>query len=402
MLSNYYSVQSDHDPYLVGGNSGYLGSSTAPGSISAQQADPVGSGALRFTNGSAGTSYGHNERGAILSTSTFPTGAGIQVTFKTVTYHGDSRGAGGDGADGISFFLQDGAQAPGLGAFGGSLAYSCSNNNTPHDGLMGGYIGLGIDEYGNFLNGSALVAGYSGTNVATGDNSAYGYGYKPGRIGLRGAGSISFAALTAAYGTDPGSTSLPYYPLSLSTTCLNTGGVYNSADGNCIDICSAGSTYDAVTGVCNKACTGSAVYSSGLDTCNSCTTGTYNNTTVQCVAAVCPAAGYATGTYNSGTGQCTNSCPTGYTLTGTNCYPTGMVYGSGYYCPAGFRPRVQQRHLCLLPHRALLYRGILLPLRPDHQRDELLSDQSFAQRHVLLSLRPNHQRHVLLSDRRLS
>ena len=52
----------------------------------------MGSGALRFTNGSAGTTYGHNERGAILSTSTFPTGAGIQVTFKTVTYHGDSRG----------------------------------------------------------------------------------------------------------------------------------------------------------------------------------------------------------------------------------------------------------------------------------------------------------------------
>ena len=56
--------------------------------------------------------YGFNERGAILSSSTFPTGAGIEVTFKTVTYHGNSGGAGGDGADGISFFLQDGSQAP--------------------------------------------------------------------------------------------------------------------------------------------------------------------------------------------------------------------------------------------------------------------------------------------------
>ena len=80
----------------------------------------------------------------------------MQVTFKTITYHGDSGGAGADGADGISFFLQDGSQAPGLGAFGGSLAYSCSNTNTPHDGLIGGYIGLGIDEYGNFLNGTNL------------------------------------------------------------------------------------------------------------------------------------------------------------------------------------------------------------------------------------------------------
>ena len=108
---------------------------------------PAGSGALRFTNGSvnSGTthSYGHNERGAILSASTFPTGAGLQVTFKTITYHGDSGGAGADGADGISFFLQDGSQPPGLGAFGGSLAYSCSNSNTPHDGLRGRIHRLG-------------------------------------------------------------------------------------------------------------------------------------------------------------------------------------------------------------------------------------------------------------------
>ena len=48
---------------------------------------------------------------ASLSSSTCPTGAGIQVTFKTVTYHGDSGGAGADGADGISFFLQDGSDA---------------------------------------------------------------------------------------------------------------------------------------------------------------------------------------------------------------------------------------------------------------------------------------------------
>ena len=165
IMQSYYNAQSDHDPYLVGGYAGYLGSATAPASFTP---DPDGFGALRFTNGSVGTSYGHNERGAILSADTFPTNAGISVTFKTVTYHGDSRGAGGDGADGISFFLQDGAQTPGLGAFGGSLAYSCSNANPPYDGLYGGYIGLGIDEYGNFLNGATLMPGYTGTNTVTG------------------------------------------------------------------------------------------------------------------------------------------------------------------------------------------------------------------------------------------
>ncbi len=80
---------------------------------------------------------------------------------------------------------------------------------------------MGIDEFGNFLNGTNLVPGYTGTNNATGDNSAYGYGYKPGRIGLRGAGSISWAALNGAYGTDPNNAAKPYYPASLATTYSN-------------------------------------------------------------------------------------------------------------------------------------------------------------------------------------
>ena len=162
--------------------------------------DTSGSGALRFTNGSPG---GYHQNGAIVldPAQAFPTNKGVQVTFTTVTYRGDSGGAGGDGADGISFFLMDGSVAPDLGAFGGSLAYTCSNtNNDPtlrpdgtqrgYDGLVGAYLGLGIDEYGNFLNGSNPLTGYNG------DNTASGYGYV--RIASacaapatsRGAGSI--------------------------------------------------------------------------------------------------------------------------------------------------------------------------------------------------------------------
>ena len=356
VLLSYYNTAANADPYLVGGNSGFLGSATAPGSPSGQQPDPVGSGALRFTNGSqniAGTyRYGHNERGAILSKDTFPTNAGIQVTFKTITYHGDSGGAGGDGADGISFFLQDGSQPPGLGAFGGSLAYSCANNNIPYDGLTGGYIGLGIDEYGNFLNGTNLVVGYTGTNVATGDNSAYGYGYKPGRIGLRGAGNVSMSGLTTAYGSDPSDSTKPYYPASLITSCSITGGTYSSASNNCINVCSAGSSYYAPGNVCNKACTAGGVYDSGTNTCqscaavsgtysggqctntNSCAVGTYFAGTASC--NTCPATGYATGTYSSG--NCIRSCPTGYTYNATApgyCVPTGGTFNAGNYCPSG-------------------------------------------------------------------
>jgi type IV pilus assembly protein PilY1 len=217
-LSGYYTTAQDNDPALTGGNLGYLGAASAPGSFASVVSDPVGFGALRFTNGAP---YGHFERGAILSANTFSTGSGLQVTFKTVTYLGDGGGAGKDGADGISFFLMDGSKAAGIGATGGSLAYSCSNKNANYDGLNGGYIGLGIDEFGNFLNGANLAPGYTGSNTATGDNSAFGYGYKPGRIGMRGAGSISWAALSApypaGYGTYKGS-GYPYYPSSLATT----------------------------------------------------------------------------------------------------------------------------------------------------------------------------------------
>lgn len=236
VLATYYVNQPDHDQYLVGGKSGFLGSSTPPSNPAGQVADPViggvGYGALRFTNGYP---YGHNENGAIISKDTFGTGQGIQVTFKTVTYEGDSGGAGNDGADGLSFFLLDGSKQTGIGAFGGSLAYSCSNSNPNYDGINGGYIGLGIDEYGNFLNGTNLVSGYTGPNPATGDNTAYGYGYKPGRIGMRGAGSVSWKALNDAYGSDPNNSSKPYYPSSLSIaerqaavqhTCA-TGHLYN-------------------------------------------------------------------------------------------------------------------------------------------------------------------------------
>ena len=207
--------------------------------------DPTGSGALRFTNGYPG---GYHQNGGILSTAAFPTGQGISVTFKTVTYHGDSGGAGGDGADGISFFLMDASQlnaaaitgvsgdGNGLGAWGGSLGYSCSNTNGPpsgtYNGLIGGYVGLGIDEYGNFLNGVNLVSGYGGTNSATGDNTASGYGYKPNRIGLRGAGSISWGWLNANYPT--------YYPSLLAGTAAQ----YNAVQATC----RAGAVVNAANG----------------------------------------------------------------------------------------------------------------------------------------------------------
>lgn len=148
-----------------------------------RSADAAGSGALRLTDAV------NNQHGGILSNFTFPSGSGIQVTFTTYTY-------GGTGADGINFFLMDGSTTPTVGGTGGSLGYSCSNVNSGYNGVIGGYIGLGIDEYGNYLN--------------PGDNTKTGPGFKAGRIGLRGAGNVNWDWLNQNYPT--------YYPSLVSSS----------------------------------------------------------------------------------------------------------------------------------------------------------------------------------------
>ena len=229
------------DTKLVGGSAG-----TATGGVTTQALDPLlptPSGALRFTNGSTCTSpgsgcvNGYDERGAIVSANTFNASQGVQITFKTVTYRGSGSGTGTasgyDGADGIGFFLINGALSPtaptynGTGSVGGSLGYTCSNTNAPYDGLIGAYLGLGIDEFGNFLNGATLEPGYTssgGTNTVSGtfgDNTSLGYGYKANRIGLRGAGNVSWNYLSTTYPT--------YYPTStLNTTQLQQTAVQNT------------------------------------------------------------------------------------------------------------------------------------------------------------------------------
>jgi type IV pilus assembly protein PilY1 len=371
IASSYYNE------VLVGGSSGYLGSSTSPGSPGSGVADPVGSGALRFTNGKPG---GKSQNGAIVFGGTpFPTGQGVQVTFKTVSYRGDSGsifGGTGDGADGISFYLMDGSQPAGIGAWGGSLGYSCSNANPPYDGLTGGYLGLGVDEYGNFLNGRLLMSGYTGSNTPSGanlgatpfpylggDNTAYGYGRKPSRIGLRGAGSVSWAALNGAYGTDPLDSTKPYYPSSLSQSCLAaaaTSGTpaavaYSASSNSCIHYCPQGSQYYAPIDKCNNACSAATApatntYNPNYGSCDSCSSGTYDPTSRNCVnmqscasPAVyngstgqcdqCPATNYTTSDTPSN-GLCAHSCPNGTARdsSGNYCYPTGDSFSSGYYC----------------------------------------------------------------------
>jgi len=197
--------------------------------------DTPGQGALRFTNGYP---YGYQEHGGVVSATPFPSSQGIALTFKTVTYRGNGpyvgSNPGQDGADGMSFFLMDGSKTPMIGSTGGSLGYACTNeggHETP-DGVIGGYIEVGIDEFGNGLNGASYMPGYTGPNPINGtnftwsgmgDNSQLGYGYRPNRIGLRGGGNVAWAWLNANYPT--------YYPSSFSATAQYNAVQYTCANG---------------------------------------------------------------------------------------------------------------------------------------------------------------------------
>ncbi|MDR3481185.1 MAG: PilC/PilY family type IV pilus protein [Burkholderiaceae bacterium] len=204
------------------GQLGGYGDTVYPGGyMAAGRNDPGGNGALRLTNAVGSVA------GSIIYNSVFPSNAGISITFTAVSYDGNSYAGGGEtnGADGLSFFLLDAGVSPtAIGQYGGSLGYSCAQGKG--GGATGGYIGLGIDEYGNFLN--------SGDNTATGvANTTGNYGqFQGNRIGVRGAGIVNWQQLTSTYPT--------YYPSSLNstqqqtaveTTC-STGVVWNYSNYN--------------------------------------------------------------------------------------------------------------------------------------------------------------------------
>lgn len=135
------------------------GSNFTPVLTAAQGIDPNGSGWLRLT------SAGNNQATYAVYDSSFASAnATIAVSFAFATY-------GGNGADGITFFLADGSVPFAPGAYGGSLGYA---QRTGINGLSGGYIGVGIDEFGNFSNPTEGRVG--------------GTGFQPNSITVRGPG----------------------------------------------------------------------------------------------------------------------------------------------------------------------------------------------------------------------
>lgn len=183
------SFNASSAPGWVLGGSGYTPVLTA-----AQGIDPTGSGWLRLTSSSGNqATYAYN------STAFNGTNATIAVQFNYASYDGT-------GADGLTFFLADASKTFGVGAYGGSLGYAqktlVGGGGANINGMNGGYIGLGIDEYGNYANPTEGRIGGVGPSpnaisVRGPGQGLTGYNY------LGGTGSLSTALAF------PGSTTRP-------------------------------------------------------------------------------------------------------------------------------------------------------------------------------------------------
>ncbi|WP_372522089.1 DUF6701 domain-containing protein [Sulfuricaulis sp.] len=131
----------------------------------------------------------------------FPgSGNRIEVEFDHFAY-------GGSGADGIALTLSDSAITAVPGAFGGSLGYAQKSNpgsdcTVPGGcpGFAGGWLGVGIDEYGNFSNPTEGRVG--------------GPGARADSVSIRGSGS----GVGATYGAG-----LPNYSYHTGTGTLAPG-----------------------------------------------------------------------------------------------------------------------------------------------------------------------------------
>lgn len=179
--------------------------------------DPDGAGYLQLTTA------GNDQSGFAIDQGSFPAPNGFSISFEFFAY-------GGSGADGFSVFLVDADQTTAAtftpGASGGSLGYAQKTQAPISNGVPFGYIGIGIDEYGNYSNATEGRVGGINTPKLT-----------PDAIAIRGAGNGQSA-------TDyPYLTGTPTLPFSLDvpTTRAQSGsGDYRRAY---IDVVPTNGTY---------------------------------------------------------------------------------------------------------------------------------------------------------------
>jgi len=203
------------DPGWQVGGSGYTPQLTANG-----LGDTAGSGYLQLTS-----SAGNEATYAVNTTAFASANATITATFNFASFNGT-------GADGITFFLADASQTFGVGAYGGSLGYAqktvAGGGGANINGMNGGYIGVGIDEYGNYSNPSEGRIGGSGfvpnaIAVRGPGQGLTGYNYLGGTNGLGTALSFS-GSTTRPTGANLRSLQIIITATNQMSVYLQTGG----------------------------------------------------------------------------------------------------------------------------------------------------------------------------------
>lgn len=106
--------------------------------------DPIGKGWLRLTPTE------ERQKGAIYINKDLPSTLGLLIDFEYKSWRELDRIAGEPGGDGFVVFLYDALVPFTIGPDGGSMGYAASRGS--NNGLGGGYIGIGFDEFGNFSN----------------------------------------------------------------------------------------------------------------------------------------------------------------------------------------------------------------------------------------------------------
>lgn len=144
--------------------------------------DPQGEGWLRLTESV------NNQAGFAVINEAFPSNMGVLIDFEYTTW---SLPGSGSGADGLSVFLFDAAYSDSfhIGGYGGSLGYA---RHSSQQGLSGGYMALGLDEFGNFSNPT--------------ENRNGGPGFTKNAVVLRGpAPDYAYLSGNQVIGSDTGS-----------------------------------------------------------------------------------------------------------------------------------------------------------------------------------------------------
>ena len=152
--------------------------------------DSNGSGALRLTNNS------FSQVGTVYNTTSIPTSQGVDVRFNTYQYNGS-------GADGIAFILAatdptNPAPPATTGPLGGSLGYSATSTVS---GVSNGYLGFGVDVFGNYRNSQFGGNGCATTAASPQNVTVRGPGNGTSGYCILGTTQVASGALDSAGAT---------------------------------------------------------------------------------------------------------------------------------------------------------------------------------------------------------